>query len=956
MEDFMPYSGEYSLPDMTPRAQDRVWVKNYTKPVGSLEPNEDHLAHALSLLEGVLSRHYRRFQYRVWEHDEVMDDFDPDSMAGSPGFPLNRFYQRKRDIPKEQLIKLTSCLESALYEGKYPCISQLFAKAELVKHSKIESDDQRDICANPVEHTYLCKKYWGEWWSWLKSPSHNHPWQQGLNIRSLSWTRLAYHLTRDGYIQRFVVVDVAGMEKRYNGVYLKGIRRILLNFIPPQHKRICEQLLCCLDQLTIRAPNGILTKLWNFNGSGHPFTTIFNNFVMFCFIVIGVVMCTGKVFQDLEELLEMCIYGDDGVLGVTEELHEMGFRPAKFRAALQSLDIVIKCSDDYLEFKDVDFLSMKWVQFRDSIYYGPSPIRMDKLKLSLLTRHKKMTIPQHFMKIAQIRFQVCFSDELWGYCEAVCTMFEDKYRQFNSTDRDWLAATRMLYSREICQLRTLGITLDSRRSEGLKHEMAKTSQKKIMKKVERKVERKVAKKHTKKRTAVNHQHQSPASGVPRQPMTVTNVSRVPKTNIAMHTKEYAAAVLEPWWALAEGVFPTYPDNNEVSAHRFGTKTVVAFESKLQVGSTNYWTAVEAQAYPFNSIVGIYANGDDPSPTFEYPCAGYDATWALNFASIRCVAMGYKIRNTSAVMVEQGTCLHYRVPQSGAFCYEMGTLGLAAKQIGIQSSGYSFARSLADPGKVGHLTWLPNSMVAAGDTQFKPPDADPFNDADFGGVEGRANRTTIGMLITHGGTQPQSFVYELYQLWEAIPTAAKSPLFPPVLKMGDMEMAQALLMRRMQAIPDLTEARCVSPDDGFWESLFSDVKDIFGGVRGVFESGGKALGGLLSAGSAIGGLFSELPPRQASARYVAALFHMPDGARALEEALGVVRQIEAGCGRPVSQWTNADFRVLRYALEGKHLPKPPAIDIKVDAAEIVREAYESEVKTPSSIKSFVSVRR
>jgi hypothetical protein len=284
----------------------------------------------------------------------------------------------------------------------------------------------------------------------------------GLNKTSIEWTQLRHRLTRGGDITKFLVLDLVGMEKNYHWAYFKAFREVLLLFIPSRYHTICGAILECIDRLPVRSPLGVVTMLFNFNSSGHTFTTIINNFTLFFMIVHATVKCTGRFYPDFFRVLEAIIYGDDGVIGITDELAEdCGFSAVGFKDAFADYGIQLKCPDRFMTIDEVDFLSSTWVQYKDYPLYGPSPTRVDKIKLSALVRHRSTGIPDHYMKLAQLRFLSGFNDILWGYLEAVISLFEERHRLRFCRDPVWLSAERLMVSRDLVQQRLVGIMFET---------------------------------------------------------------------------------------------------------------------------------------------------------------------------------------------------------------------------------------------------------------------------------------------------------------------------------------------------------------------------------------------------------------------------------------------------------------------------------------------------------------
>lgn len=133
-------------------------------------------------------------------------------------------------------------------------------------------------------------------------------------------------------------------------------------------------------------------------------------------------------------------------------------------------------------------------------------------------------------------------------------------------------------------------------------------------------------------------------------------------------KEYTYAVLEPWDAYERGLRPTLADGNSVSAYRFATKHVLNQGTTLNAYTNTYDIAFIAtpngQQHINYSTAFSGASGIITAVTSlnapSYP------SWATSFAEARCVALGMVVRNTTAVLNQNGETIQGRAEWAQMF--------------------------------------------------------------------------------------------------------------------------------------------------------------------------------------------------------------------------------------------------------------------------------------------------
>jgi len=270
-----------------------------------------------------------------------------------------------------------------------------------------------------------------------------------------------HKLSRGGVVTKFMVCDVKGFEKTFRREDVLMLNLLWQPYVHKDHRTLLEAYVDQLATFLVRAPSGHITCMSNFNPSGNPWTTHVNNRMALRHIASAFAAVTGYRPVRLLDYLSLAIYGDDLVIGVTDEAAEVGFVPSAVKQYFHELGITLKSDDEFLPFEQIDFLSFRFTPLPGTHFLGPCPTRVDKLKLSALVRTDRMSVSQHFSKVMQIRNLVVFNDELYEYYERVLKRFYAVYYDQYHGNAEWVNAEQTYLPRDQAMRRLVGIELES---------------------------------------------------------------------------------------------------------------------------------------------------------------------------------------------------------------------------------------------------------------------------------------------------------------------------------------------------------------------------------------------------------------------------------------------------------------------------------------------------------------
>lgn len=179
---------------------------------------------------------------------------------------------------------------------------------------KVDEGKTRLFTSCPLHYLILVRKYMLDFVTHVQSLAASHPISVGLDVHSLSWTRLYMRMSRfNGSI-------IAGDFKNYDGSIPAFIGHIVLKFINKWYGG---------NEIESRARALLFEHLWcgvricgqsiyytkDGNPSGNPITSIYNSLVnmVMCYIILT---CD---FNLLESEFDFVMYGDDNIISVARQ-------------------------------------------------------------------------------------------------------------------------------------------------------------------------------------------------------------------------------------------------------------------------------------------------------------------------------------------------------------------------------------------------------------------------------------------------------------------------------------------------------------------------------------------------------------------------------------------------------------------------------------------------------------
>lgn len=301
----------------------------------------------------------------------------------------------------------------------------------------------------------------------------------------------------------------------------------------------------------------------------------------------------------------------------------------------------------------------------------------------------------------------------------------------------------------------------------------------------------------------------------------------PKQNPESATQEYVFALLQTFEAEERGFRPGVPDISLRPTYRWSSHATFTAATVLNAYTTTWdlllYAIPAGVAHIYYSTAFSAASGKLTAAT-GYADASY-STWATNFDAVRMVACQFRVRNITAVTSQAGQA------QQGANLFGNMTNYTFAQ---FSNSSESCTRTLASPGDVGVVTWVPVFDQYTGDTEFIFPST------------AAANTSTAAWTWIQTPVAGQQFSVEIITMWEALVIPNVQSIIEPTMLLNDPMEAQALLYKAFKNQPAYSLERTVIKDDGVVESTIADLRSIWGGVKSAIGLG-KRVSSWISSG-------------------------------------------------------------------------------------------------------------
>lgn len=195
----------------------------------------------------------------------------------------------------------------------------------------------------------------------------------GIVAQSDEWKRLFKHIVKHG-LDKIIAGDFAFFDKHMIALLIMEAFQICINLMEASGNYDEVQLLRAkMIAFDIAYPtmdiDGLLMMIQQ-NPSGHPLTVIINCLVNSLYMRYVFVLITGKTPDQFQKYVSLATYGDDNIMGVSDEIPE--FNHTSIAEALATVGVKYTMAEKdaesvpYIHIKDASFLKRKFVYDPDS--------------------------------------------------------------------------------------------------------------------------------------------------------------------------------------------------------------------------------------------------------------------------------------------------------------------------------------------------------------------------------------------------------------------------------------------------------------------------------------------------------------------------------------------------------------------------------------------------------------
>lgn len=334
------------------------------------------------------------------------------------------------------------------------------------------------------------------------------------------------------------------------------------------------------------------------------------------------------------------------------------------------------------------------------------------------------------------------------------------------------------------------------------------------------------------------------SVVPSQPNYVRKLNPLQaiQDSPAEASAKNVAALLEPW-AVAPGAGNTWDATNRPT-FRWSTRSTVTLTSAQEGGVGNYRSRLLVNPYLLKQTQDAKTwSGGQPSADNNANDPSYGTVSGFVDA-YRCVALGVKIYNSTAVTSWQGMGYIGRISYGASDTYTTGQLANSREFCVV---------SLTHPGDIFKMTWAPVTGYGAfsDDMSWKEYNAAVDSDA-------------TSLYFRSESANPLNLTAEVVAHFEAIVLTSAQSVYTPTEFIGDPSVTSELYQSALSRMPFNDKRRVVESEDGPVDSVIQDgtaIVDFFrkGGYKSLsgWSSFGKGVMGIGKAVGSVAGLLGSL---------------------------------------------------------------------------------------------------
>lgn len=350
-------------------------------------------------------------------------------------------------------------------------------------------------------------------------------------------------------------------------------------------------------------------------------------------------------------------------------------------------------------------------------------------------------------------------------------------------------------------------------------------------------------------------------------------SATPEMVADSQKSEYAYGLLEPYSAMASGIFPKVPDPMSTTATAtFGSQNVISGTSVANTSTASSDALIVSAPWGWDYSTATFQTATNPgAPSTQNVVADpVISTFGSQFLAFRMVACQQLVRNPTPVTSMAGMGVQGNSQAQSLVLYNTAAatpdITLPTTFAKLRASGLHFTRVFNNPGDIGAPVWFPHGRLDIGaalstydwfgagasidNIWLYGAEIGNWAQGGAGGhydpAQAFAQSTVVFSWLQMPAATANQYDVQIVRLWEVIPLPTVAQIVQPTMSLASVDESRLLMMKALQRLPMNAIARNVWRDDGTSPGLVSDIKTIWGAGKRVYTGIKDLLGQGMSA--------------------------------------------------------------------------------------------------------------
>lgn len=228
----------------------------------------------------------------------------------------------------------------------------------------------------------------------------------GTIAQSIEWEQIYNYLTKFG-LHKIVAGDFGKFDKKMAAMLIRAAFKLIRNIMiragcNSDHIKIVDGIGADIGY-PMMDYFGELIGFFGSNPSGHPLTVIINSLVNSLYMRYVFVVLTGKNSSEFKNFVNLFTYGDDNIMGVSDDVPEFNHTNISKILALHGVEYTMADKEaesiPYIHIRDATFLKRSW-RFDADIGHMLCPLDHDSIEKMIMTNIRSKFVPHEFQCVS----------------------------------------------------------------------------------------------------------------------------------------------------------------------------------------------------------------------------------------------------------------------------------------------------------------------------------------------------------------------------------------------------------------------------------------------------------------------------------------------------------------------------------------------------------------------------